>query len=352
MKKSEIRIAGRSIGANYRPYVIAEMSGNHNGSLDKALALVEAAAKAGVDAIKLQTYTADTMTLDLREREFMVTDAFELWSGRSLHDLYQEAHTPWDWHAPIMNRAAECGITCFSSPFDDSAVELLESLNVPAYKIASFECIHLPLIKRVAATGKPIIISTGMASHAEIDEAVRTAREAGCQELVLLKCTSNYPASPTSSHLRTIPHLRDAYNCEVGLSDHTFGIGVPIAAIALGASIIEKHFTLSRNDGGVDSAFSANPEEMKLLVDESVRAWEALGRVFVGPAQSALPSLDYRRSIYVSHNIKAGELFTETNLRCVRPAKGLPPKYLPILLGRSASRDIERGEALSWNMIN
>ena len=347
----EISIAGRAIGPRYRPYIIAEMSGNHNGSLERALQLVDAASAAGADAIKLQTYTADTMTLDLREGEFLVSDAHGLWAGRSLHDLYDEAHTPWEWHGAIMAHAAKRGITCFSSPFDDSAVDLLESLGAPAYKIASFECTYLPLIRRVAATGKPIIISTGMASHAEIDEAVSTAREAGCRELILLKCTSNYPATPENSNLNTIPHLRQAYDCQVGLSDHTLGIGVPLAAVALGATVIEKHFTLSRDDGGVDSAFSADPTELNKLVEESTRAWQALGRVYVGPSQAELASLDYRRSIYAVADIKAGDSFTKTNLCCIRPGKGLPPKYLEVALSHRASRDIRRGEPLSWDML-
>jgi pseudaminic acid synthase len=351
MDPREVRIAGRPIGLAHKPYVVAEMSGNHNGSLERALALVDAAAAAGADAVKLQTYTADTMTLNLKEAEFLVSEAHGLWAGRSLFDLYHEAHTPWEWHAPIMARAAGRGIACFSSPFDESAVELLESLGAPAYKIASFECVHLPLIRRVAATGKPVIISTGMASMAEIDDAVRTARHAGCRELMLLKCTSNYPATPLNSHLRTIPHLREAYDCEIGLSDHTLGIGVPIAAVAMGATVIEKHFTLARDDGGVDSKFSADPPELKQLVDEATRAWESLGRVHVGPTEAELSSLDYRRSIYVTVDVKAGEPFTSKNLRCIRPGKGLPPKYLEMAQDRRASRDIRCGEPLSWNML-
>ncbi|MBN9366328.1 MAG: pseudaminic acid synthase [Comamonadaceae bacterium] len=351
MKTAEIRIAKKLIGSNHPPYVIAEMSGNHNGSLERALALVDAAAAAGADAIKLQTYTANTMTLDIHEDEFLVSEAHGLWTGRSLYDLYGEAHTPWEWHAPIMERAVQRGIACFSSPFDDTAVDLLESLDVPAYKIASFECTHIPLIRRVAATGKPIIISTGMATYAEIDDAVRAAREAGCRELILLKCTSNYPATPENSHLRTINHLREAYECEVGLSDHTLGIGVPIAAVALGATVIEKHFTLARDDGGVDSAFSADPSELKQLVQEAKRAWQALGKVHVGPSDTELASIAYRRSIYVVVDVKAGDMFTEKNLRCIRPGRGLSPKYLERALGHRASRDIQRGEPLSWAMV-
>ncbi len=347
----EITIAGRSIGPAHPPYIIAEMSGNHNGSLERALLLVDAAAAAGADAIKLQTYTADTMTLNLREGDFLVSDTHGLWAGRSLYDLYDEAHTPWEWHAPIMARAAELGIACFSSPFDDKAVDLLESLGAPAYKIASFECTHLPLIRRVASTGKPVIISTGMANHAEIDEAVRCAREAGCRDLILLKCTSNYPATPINSNLKSIPHIRQAYDCQVGLSDHTLGIGVPLAAVALGATVIEKHFTLSRNDGGVDSAFSADQPELSKLVEESIRVWQSLGQVHIGPSDGEIASLKYRRSIYAAENIDAGESFTTSNLRCIRPGKGLPPKYLEVALCHRASRDIQQGEPLSWDML-
>lgn len=349
---TEIEIAGRAIGPGKKPYVIAEMSGNHNGSLERALALVDAAAHAGADAIKLQTYTADTMTLNLRQGEFMVSDAHDLWAGRSLYDLYQEAHTPWEWHAALMERAVRNGMACFSSPFDETAVDFLESLEVPAYKIASFECVHLPLIRRVAATGKPVIISTGMASHAEIDDAVRTAREAGCRELALLKCTSSYPATAANSHLRTIPHLREAYGCEVGLSDHTLGIGVPVAAVALGATIIEKHFTIDREDGGVDSAFSSDPTELKQLVEEVGRAWESLGHVHVGPTEAEMNSLIYRRSVYVVEEMRAGDEFTLSNLRCIRPGHGLPPKSLDMVLGLRASHDISRGTPLSWNLLS
>ena len=351
MTNGEIRIAGRRIGIGHKPYVIAELSGNHNGSLDRALELVDAAASAGADAVKLQTYTADTMTIDVRHGEFLVSDAHGLWAGRSLYELYREAHTPWEWHAPVMARAAARGIACFSSPFDESAVDLLESLGTPAYKIASFECIHIPLIRRVAATRKPVIISTGMATHSEIDEAVRAARNAGCRELALLKCTSNYPARASNSHLRTIPHLREAYGCETGLSDHTLGIGVPVAAIALGATIIEKHFTLARDDGGVDSAFSADPAELKQLVEEAGRAWESLGGVHLGPTEAERESIGYRRSIYVVEDVRAGEVFTLRNLRCIRPGRGLPPKFLDVALGHRAVRDLRRGEPLAWDMI-
>ena len=254
------------IGQHTAPFIIAEMSGNHNQSLDRALAIIDAASKAGAHAVKLQTYTADTITLDVNEGEFFINDEKSLWKGKSLHDLYKLAHTPWEWHEPIMKRAHELGMLCFSTPFDESAVDFLEKLKVPAYKIASFENVHLPLIRKVAATGKPMIISTGMATLAEIDDAVHTAREAGCRDLVLLKCTSTYPATPEHSNVLTVPHLRAIFGCEVGLSDHTMGVGASVAAVAHGATVIEKHFTLSRTDGGVDSSFSLEPDELHALV--------------------------------------------------------------------------------------
>ena len=270
-------IGDRPIGPDARPYVIAEMSGNHNQSLDRALRIVDAAAAAGADAIKLQTYTPDTMTLDIRAPGFLIDDPKSLWAGRQLYDLYREAHTPWAWHRPILDRARALGLHCFSTPFDDTAVDFLETLNVPAYKIASFECTDLPLIRKVAATGKPMIISTGMATLAEIDETVRTARAAGCRDLVLLKCTSTYPSTPLNTNLRSIPVLRDAFGCEVGLSDHTMGCGAAVAAVAFGACVIEKHFTESRAEGGVDAAFSLEPAEFAQLRIETERAWQALG---------------------------------------------------------------------------
>lgn len=284
---TSITIGNRQVGQDHPPFVIAEMSGNHNQSLDRALAIVEAAAKAGAHALKLQTYTADTMTLDIDEGEFYIEDPNSLWKGASLHKLYQLAHTPWEWHAPIFKRANELGMLAFSTPFDESAVDFLESLDVPCYKIASFENTDLPLIRKVAATGKPMIISTGMASVAELDESVRTAREAGCKDLILLKCTSTYPATPENTNIRTIPHLRDLFGTEVGLSDHTMGTGVSVASVALGATVIEKHFTLSRAEGGVDSAFSMEPAEMASLVLESERAWQALGRITYGAASAS-----------------------------------------------------------------
>jgi pseudaminic acid synthase len=346
-----MNIAGVSIGPEHRPFIIAEMSGNHNQSLDRALKLVEVAAATGAQCIKLQTYTADTLTLDVREKEFVISDPKSIWKGRSLHDLYTEAHTPWEWHEPIMKRAAELGILCFSSPFDESAVDFLETLNVPAYKIGSFECTHLPLLKHVARTGKPVILSTGMATAAEIDEAVCTLRDNGCPDLVLLKCTSTYPSTPENTNLLTIPHLRTLFNCQVGLSDHTLGIGVSVAAVALGATVIEKHFTLDRAEGGVDSSFSMEPAEMTALVTETERAWQALGHVNYGPTQAEKIASTRRRSIYISQDISAGHPLTRENLRIVRPGHGLPPKYLELVLGKRVKQDFTKGTPLTWDCL-
>jgi N-acetylneuraminate synthase len=346
-----INIAGRKIGGDQPPFVIAEMSGNHNQSLERALGIVEAAARTGAQALKIQTYTPETMTLDLDEREFRITDKNSLWQGTSLYKLYGEASTPWAWHQPIFDRARELGMVPFSTPFDGTSIDFLESLNVPCYKIASFENTDLPLIRKVAATGKPMIISTGMATLAELDEAVRAAREAGCKELVLLKCTSTYPASPENTNLLTIPHLQTLFNCEVGISDHTMGIGVSVASVALGASVIEKHFTLNRNDGGVDSAFSMEPDEMSSLVLESERAWRALGAISYGPTEAEKKSLQYRRSLYIVEDIAAGEVLTVNNLRAIRPGLGLAPKYLQIFLGKTITRDAKRGTALTWDLL-
>ena len=346
-----INIAGRKIGSDQPPFVIAEMSGNHNQSLERALEIVDAAAKTGAHALKIQTYTPDTMTIDLDEREFRITDTNSLWEGATLFKLYGEASTPWEWHLPIFERARDLGIIPFSTPFDGTSVDFLETLNVPCYKIASFENTDLPLIRKVAATGKPMIISTGMATIAELDETVRTAREAGCRELVLLKCTSTYPATPENTNLLTIPHLQTLFNCEVGLSDHTMGIGVSVASVSLGSSVIEKHFTLSRADGGVDSAFSMEPDEMSSLVIESERAWRALGAVSYGPTEPEKKSLQYRRSLYIVEDLAAGEVLTERNLRVIRPGLGLPPKYFEICLGKIVNKNIKRGTALSWEIL-
>ena len=346
-----IEIACRPIGPDHPPFVIAEMSGNHNQSLERALAIVEAAAHAGAHAIKLQTYTADTITLDVRGSSFEINDPDSLWAGQNLHDLYQQAHTPWEWHGPIMERARELGLICFSSPFDETAVDFLEELDVPAYKIASFENNHLPLIAKAASTGKPLIISTGMASIGELEQAVSTARSAGCTDLILLKCTSTYPATPANTNVRTIPHLRELFGCEVGLSDHTMGMGVAVAAIALGATVIEKHFTLSRAEGGVDSAFSLEPAELATLVQESERAWQALGQVRYGPTEAEQKSLVFRRSIYASADIEAGEPFTRANIRIVRPGHGAPPHLFKQLLGRKARQDYSFGTPLSLDQL-
>jgi N-acetylneuraminate synthase len=346
-----IEIAGRPIGADHRPFVIAEMSGNHNQSLDRALAIVDAAAAAGAHALKLQTYTADTITLNVRGGDFEIADPGSLWSGKNLHDLYQQAHTPWEWHAPIMQRAREHGMVCFSSPFDESAVDFLEELNVPAYKIASFENSHLPLIAKAAATGKPLIISTGMAGLGDLEQAVSVARSAGCKDLILLKCTSTYPATPVSTNIRTIPHLRELFGCEVGLSDHTMGVGVAVAAVALGATVIEKHFTLSRAEGGVDSAFSLEPAELSALVQESERAWQALGQVRYGPTEAEQKSLVFRRSIYIAVDMVEGAEFTKENLRIVRPGHGIPPRYLDEFIGRRIRRNVTAGTPLSWDLL-
>jgi len=346
-----ITIGNRKVGDGQLPYIIAEMSGNHNQSLGRALEIVEAAAKSGAHALKIQTYTPDTMTLDIDEREFHINDPNSLWVGTSLYKLYSQAYTPWDWHEPIFKRARELGITPFSTPFDDTSVDLLESLNVPCYKISSFENIDLPLIRRVAATGKPMIISTGMASVAELDETVRAAREAGCKELILLKCTSTYPANAKSTNILTIPHMRELFGCEVGLSDHTMGLGVAVASVALGASVIEKHFTLNRADGGVDSAFSLEPGEMAQLVTETERAWESLGQVSYGVTNAEKKSLMFRRSLYVCKDLKAGEVLTKDNMRAIRPGLGLAPKYTDQVLGRVLKEDVNRGTPLRWDMI-
>lgn len=348
---ASFKIGNRDIGLDHAPFVIAEMSGNHNQSLERALAITDAAAKAGAHALKLQTYTADTMTVDITEREFYIDDPKSLWQGSSLHKLYRQAHTPWEWHEPIMRHAAARGMLCFSTPFDNTAVDFLEALKVPCYKIASFENTDLNLIRKVAATGKPMIISTGMASVAEIDESVRAARQAGCSNIVLLKCTSTYPASPENSHVRTIPHLRQLFDCEIGLSDHTMGIGAAVAAIALGATVIEKHFTLRRADGGVDSTFSLEPEELANLVVESERAWQSLGEVRYGPLKHEEPSLRFRRSIYIVQDLKPGEVLTRENMRCIRPGLGLPPKYFDLLLGRPVRKAVKRGTPAAWDLV-
>ena len=347
-----MKIADKLIGKGHAPFVIAEMSGNHNQSLERALEIVEAAARTGAHALKIQTYTPDTMTLDLDEREFHIGDPNSLWSGNSLYKLYGEAYTPWEWHKPIFDRACELGIIAFSTPFDDTAVDFLESLNVPCYKIASFENTDLPLIRRVAATGKPLIISTGMASIAELDDTVRAAREAGCRDLILLKCTSTYPATAENTNILTIPHLRELFDCEVGLSDHTMGVGVSVASVALGATVVEKHFTLNRADGGVDSSFSMEPTEMAQLVIETERAWQSLGKICYGATAAERKSIQFRRSLYVVQDVKAGGVLTKDNVRAIRPGLGLPTKYLEQVLGRTVKIDVKRGTGLSWDVMN
>ncbi|MCK4371832.1 MAG: pseudaminic acid synthase [candidate division Zixibacteria bacterium] len=348
---NEIEIAGRKIGPDHPPFIIAEMSGNHNQSIERALAIVEAAAGAGAHGLKLQTYTADTMTLDLDEGDFFISDPDSLWKGTSLYKLYEQAHTPWEWHKPIFERCYELGIIGFSTPFDDTAVDFLEELNVPAYKIASFENADIPLIRKVAKTGKPVIMSTGMASIAELDSSIKTLRENGCQEIVLLKCTSSYPATPETANIRTIPHMGELFDVQVGLSDHTLGLGVAVASIALGATVVEKHFTLARADGGVDSAFSLEPAEMEQLVIETKRTWQSLGKVSYDITEAEKKSRQFRRSLYVSEDIRKGEKLTTRNLRIIRPGKGLAPRYYDLFLGQQVLRDVKRGTPINWALI-
>lgn len=324
------------------------MSGNHNQSLERALEIVDAAAAAGAHALKLQTYTADTITM---KGAYRIEDKNSLWAGEELYDLYNKAYTPWEWHAPIFQRATEKGMLAFSSPFDETAVDFLESLNVPLYKIASFENTHHPLLRKVAATGKPVIMSTGVSSFEEIQESVEVLKKAGCKEIVLLKCTSTYPATPENTNLRTIPFMQEKFQCEIGLSDHTMGIGVAVASVALGVRVIEKHFTLRRADGGVDSAFSMEPEELKLLVHESERAYLALGHVQTEVQEAEKKSLLYKRSIYVSSDLKIGDQLSAENLRIIRPALGLAPKYWEDVLGLKINHDIKAGTPLSWEAI-
>lgn len=352
MSSESFVIEARRIGKDAAPFVIAEMSGNHNQSLDRALAIVDAAAEAGAHGLKLQTYTADTMTIDKADGDFFISDADSLWKGRTLHQLYQEAHTPWDWHEPIFRRARERGMIPFSTPFDETAVDFLESLNVPWYKVASFENTDLPLIRRIARTKKPMIVSTGMASMSEIDETVRVARENGCCHLVLLKCTSTYPATPAHSNIATIPHMATAFNCQVGLSDHTMGVGVSVAAVAMGATVIEKHFTLRRSDGGVDSTFSLEPHELRALVTETERAWQGIGDVKYGASSVEKKSMMFRRSLYVTEDLEAGAVLDLQNVRAIRPGYGLAPKYLDVVLGLRVGRAVKRGTPLSWSLLS
>ena len=347
-----IKLGKHEIGTSHRPFIIAEMSGNHNQSLERALKIVEAAAATGAQALKIQTYTPDTMTIDINEGDFRIDDPNSLWVGRSLYDLYGEAHTPWEWHKAIFDRARELDMIPLSTPFDNSAVDFLETLDSDLYKIASFENTDLPLIRRVAETGKPMIISTGMMTLSEMDETVRVARESGCKDLILLKCTSTYPSTPEGTNIMTIPHMKKAFGCEVGLSDHTMGIGAAVASVALGASVIEKHFTLDRSDGGVDSAFSMEPLEMESLVIESERAWKALGDVSFGPSEKEKKSLLFRRSLYIVKDMLAGEVLDENNMRAIRPGSGLSPKYLETILGKRVRSDTKRGTAVDWTLLD
>ncbi|MFC5700865.1 pseudaminic acid synthase [Cohnella faecalis] len=351
MHTSEIRIGQRMVGPDHPPFIIAEMSGNHNQSLERALEIVEEAARSGAHALKIQTYTADTMTIESDKADFYIEDEGSLWKGQTLYALYEQAHTPWEWHKAIFDKCTELGMIGFSTPFDETAVDFLESLNVACYKIASFENTDVALLRKVASTGKPMIVSTGMASVAEMDELVQTVRAAGCQDLVLLKCTSSYPASPENSNLRTIPHMQQLFDVQVGLSDHTLGIGVAVASVALGATVIEKHFTLNRADGGVDAEFSLEPVEMRHLVEETERAWQGLGTISYGASEREKSSLKFRRSLYVVKDMKAGDVFTADNLRVIRPGFGLPPKYLEMVLGKKVKKDVSRGSAVTLDFI-
>ena len=346
-----MKIGKRNISTEHKPFIIAELSANHNQSLERALELVKKAAESGADAVKLQTYTADTMTFSIKSEEFMIRDESSPWNGRHMYDLYDEAHTPWDWHKQIFDYAKELNLLAFSSPFDDTAVDFLESLDVPAYKIASFECIDTQLIKKVASTGKPMIISTGMANSDEIDDAVETAKMYGCTDLCLLKCTSTYPASPKHANISSIDAMRSKYKCEVGLSDHTLGVGVACAAISYGASIIEKHLTLNSNEDGIDSSFSMNPTEFSLLVSETNKAWESKGKVHFGVTDSEKNSRKRRRSLYFSKDLSEGTLISETHIKRVRPGNGLKPKYFEEIIGKTLNNDVKMGQPIKWDDI-
>lgn len=345
-------IGGHEVGRDADPFVIAEISGNHDGSLDRALAIVDSLAGSGVHAVKLQTYTAETMTLDVDREEFRIQNPGSLWFGRTLHELYTEAMTPWEWHQPIMERAREHGMLCFSSPFDRTAVDFLMGLDVPCFKIASSEIVDTPLIRYAAGQGKPLIISTGMATLEEISDAVDAARAGGCEDLILLKCTTSYPAQPEDSHLLTIPDLRERFGCEVGLSDHSLGIGVAVAAVALGAVVLEKHITLDRNDGAVDSPFSLEPPEFAELVRETAAARVALGEVRYQPTEAEEGARSRRRSLYVVADVEAGAEITEDNVRSIRPGSGLAPKHLDDVLGKRFAAAATRGTPLGWDLVD
>jgi pseudaminic acid synthase len=344
-------IDGHRVGAGQTPFVIAEVSGNHNGSLDRALEIIDAIAGSGAQAVKFQTYTADTITIDAAGPQFRIRTGHDLWGGRTLHDLYDEAHTPWEWHAPMFERAREHGLVPFSSPFDPTAIELLESLGCPVYKIASAELVDLPLIRQVASTGKPMIMSSGMATLGEIDAALTAARDGGCTQIVLLACTASYPADPADARLLSIPALREAFGIPIGLSDHTAGIGVSVAAVALGAVALEKHVTLQRADGGVDSDFSLEPDELAALVRETAAAQLAVQPPRFGPTESERDTLALRRSLYVVADVRAGDPVTAQNVRSIRPSGGLPTDAFDTVAGRRFGRDVERGTPLTWDLI-
>lgn len=347
---SKIEIAGRSIGAAYSPYVIAELSANHNGKLETALRIVEEAKKAGADAVKLQTYKPDTITLNCDSEDFKIRGG--LWDGRTLYDLYEQAHMPWDWHKPLFEHARKLGITIFSSPFDNTAIDLLEDLNAPAYKIASFEAVDLPLIKYAASTGKPMIISTGMADAEEIQEAIDAAREGGCKQLAILHCVSGYPAPAEDYNLRTIPDMIERFGLVTGLSDHTLDNTTAIASVVLGASIIEKHFTLNRNGGGPDDCFSLEPAELAELCKGAETAWQALGKVDYGRKSSEQGNVKFRRSLYFVKSLNKGELITPDSIRSVRPGFGLAPKHLNMVVGGVAKQNISKNTAVTFELID
>ncbi|MGN6617971.1 MAG: pseudaminic acid synthase [Ilyomonas sp.] len=349
--EKEIDIKGIVISGLHKPFIIAEMSGNHNQSLDRAFEIVKAAADAGADAIKLQTYTADTITFKGSSDEFYIKDENSLWKGQNLYDLYKQAYTPWEWHKPIFDYANSLGLVAFSSPFDTSAVDFLESLNVPVYKIASFENTDHILLRKVAQTGKPVIMSTGVATIADIQESVEVLKDAGCTQLVLLKCTSTYPASPENTNIRTIPHMRELYNCPVGLSDHTMGIGTSVASVVLGACVIEKHMTLNRDEGGVDAAFSLEPSEFKNLTIEVERAFLSLGKVSYELTEKEKKSLQFKRSLYIVKDLRAGETITAEHVRSIRPNKGIHTRYYEDIIGKVASTDVKAGTPLSFEII-
>lgn len=347
-----MQIGKFQIGQHHKPFIIAEMSGNHNGSIERALELVKAAAEAGAHALKLQTYTADTLTINHRGGLFDIDDPNSLWYGKNLYELYEMAHTPWEWHKEIFDYANSLGMEAFSSPFDETAVDFLEELNVPAYKIASFESAHHPLLKKVAQTGKPIIISSGASNLDDLYESINVLEKNGAQDIVILKCTSTYPATPENTNLNTIPVFQQIFpNHTIGLSDHTMGIGAAVAAVALGARVVEKHFTLRRADGGVDSAFSMEPQELQALVTETERAFLAMGGVQLQTQKSERASLRFKRSVYVVKDIAAGEKFTEDNLRIIRPGDGIAPKYLEKIIGNTAQTSIKRGTPLTWALV-